>query len=365
MGSTLKPKLVFVHGIGGPREPDDELIEWKRALAGGARAANLASDISALTMDWLADCSFAYYGDLFADGEPQSVGGPDDLDDEEAAIVLGLLAEFLEEEAQRPENQGNRALARVRAQLSPEGQPQGAGGVGRHLWAMATAVVAVPGVAHVARWASASDVLRTWSQPARYLRRGDKDEERTTLDERIRDRVLECLDPARPTVVIGHSLGSVVAFEALASYEGPVPLLVTIGSPIATSGLVWPRLMPRPPATPDCVDRWLDFWDGDDVVVPRRRLADRVRPNERGVGPTPRQFESRMWWAHGATTYLGRAEVAEPVMRTLSATSAAASASTDAASTDAASAGTDAPAATNSPAGTDPSAGTAVPAAGS
>ncbi|MFQ3558765.1 alpha/beta hydrolase [Streptomyces gramineus] len=349
MESKLKPKLVFVHGIGGPRDPDEQLMEWKRALAGGARAAKLASDISALTMDWLADCSFAYYGDLFADDEPQSVGGPDDLDDEEAAIVLGLLAEFLEEEAARPENQGDRALARVRAQLSPDGQPQGVVGAGRHLWAVATAVVAVPGVAHAARWATASDVLRTWSQPARYLRRKDKDAQKTTLDERIRARVLACLDPARPTVVVGHSLGSVVAFETLASYEGPVPLLVTIGSPIATSGLVWPRLRPRPPATPDCVDRWLDFWDGDDLIVPRRKLANRVRPNERGVKPTPRQFESRMWWAHGATTYLGRAEVAEPLMRTLSAVSAA----------------TDASAGTNSPAGTDASAGTAAPAAGS
>lgn len=342
MDSTLKPKLVFVHGIGGPRGPREELVEWKRALAGGARAANLASDISALTMDWLADCSFAYYGDLFADGESQSVGGPDDLDDEEAAIVLGLLAEFLDEEAERPENQGNRALARVRAQLSPAGQPQGAGGAGRHLWAMATAVIAVPGVAQATRWVSASDVLRTWSQPARYLRRKDKDAQGTTLDERIRARVVECLDPARPTVVVGHSLGSVVALETLASYRGPVPLLVTIGSPIATSGLVWPRLRPRPPATPDCVDRWLDFWDGDDVVVPRRNLADLVRPNERGVKPMPRRFDSRMWWAHGATTYLGRAEVAEPVMRTLSAASAPATGTSAAAGKDA-SAGTTAP----------------------
>ncbi|MFI1486144.1 alpha/beta fold hydrolase [Streptomyces sp. NPDC020747] len=350
MNSTPKPKLVFVHGIGGPRVPREELMEWKRALAGGARAANLASDISALTMDWLADCSFAYYGDLFTDAEPQSVGGPDDLDDEEAAIVLGLLAEFLEEEAARPQNQGDRALARVRAQLSPDGQAQGFVGAGRHLWAMATAVVAVPGVAQVTRWASASDVLRTWSQPARYLRRKDKDKGKdgqdTTLDERIRARVLECLDPARPTVVVGHSLGSVVAFETLASYKGPVPLLVTIGSPIATSGLVWPRLRPRPPATPDCVDRWLDFWDGDDLIVPRRKLADLVRPNERGVRPTPRRFDSRMWWAHGATTYLERAEVAEPVMRTLSAASAPAG-------------GTDAGA------GTGTAAGTVAPVAGS
>ncbi|MFJ9761070.1 alpha/beta hydrolase [Streptomyces sp. NPDC101149] len=316
-----KPQLVFVHGIGDPRDPDEALTEWKRALASGARAAGLASEISALTMDWMADCSYAYYGDLFTDGESQGAGDLDSLDEEETAIVLGLLAEFLDEEAARPENRDNRALARLRAQVLPDGQAQGAGEVGRHAWAVMTAVAAVPGVAQVARWATARDVLRTWSQPARYLRRRDRASEGRTLDVRIRDRVLDCLDRERPAVVVGHSLGSVVAFEALASYNGPVPLLVTIGSPIATSGLVWPRLRPRPPATPGCVDRWLDFWDNDDVVVPRRKLADRVQPNERGVTPTPQRFDSRMWWAHGATTYLGRPEVAGPVLRTLSASS--------------------------------------------
>ncbi|MFS8200046.1 alpha/beta hydrolase [Streptomyces sp. CWNU-52B] len=321
MKSRPKPKLVFVHGIGKPFEPREKLAQWKRALAEGMRDAHLAPDISALTMDWMADCSLAYYGDLFTDGEPQGAGGPDDLDEEEAALVLGFLAEFLEEEAARPENQGDRALARLSAQLSPDGQPQGAGGAGRRLAGLLTAAAAVPGLAQVARWSTARDVLRTWSQPARYLRRGDKDDQGTTLDARIRAQVLDCLDSERPTVVVGHSLGSVVAFEALKSYQGPVPLLVTIGSPIATSGLVWPRLRPRPPATPDCVDRWLDFWDGDDVVVPRRKLADLVRPNERGVAPTPLRFDSRRWWAHGAETYLARAEVAEPVIRALRAAS--------------------------------------------
>ncbi|MFB6555834.1 alpha/beta hydrolase [Streptomyces sp. NPDC056405] len=334
MSNMPKPQLVLVHGIGDPRDPDEALTEWKRALASGARAAGLASEISALTMDWMADCSYAYYGDLFTDGESQGAGDLDSLDDEETAIVLGLLAEFLDEEATRPENRDNRALARVRAQVLPGGQSQGAGAVGRHAWAVMTAVAAVPGVAQVARWATARDVLRTWSQPARYLRRGDRDSEGRTLDTRIRDRVLDCLDRERPAVVVGHSLGSVVAFEALASYNGPVPLLVTIGSPIATSGLVWPRLRPRPPATPGCVDRWLDFWDNDDVVVPRRKLADRVQPNERGVTPTPQRFDSRMWWAHGATTYLERSEVAGPVLKTLSAASTVPNVSAETATSD-------------------------------
>ncbi|UOB14577.1 hypothetical protein MQE23_38400 [Streptomyces sp. HP-A2021] len=118
----------------------------------------------------------------------------DPLDEEETAIVLGLLAEFLDEEAARPENRDNRALARMRAQVLPDGQSQGAGEVGRQ---------------------------------------------------------------------------------------------ITIGSPIATSGLVWPRLRPRLAATPGCVDRWLDFWDNDDVVVPRQKLADRPLRARSGRRPTP------------------------------------------------------------------------------
>ncbi|GAA1139063.1 MULTISPECIES: hypothetical protein [Streptomyces violaceusniger group] len=40
------------------------------------------------------DCSYAYYGDLFTVGEGQGADAPDAIDEKEAAIVLGLLAEF-------------------------------------------------------------------------------------------------------------------------------------------------------------------------------------------------------------------------------------------------------------------------------
>ncbi|EXU68680.1 hypothetical protein Z951_07350 [Streptomyces sp. PRh5] len=308
----MKPQLVFVHGIGGPRDPNAELTAWKRALAEGFRAAGGSSDISALTMDWAADSQFAYYGDLFTDGQAQS-GDGEELDEEEETLALGILADFLDQEAARPENKDNLSLARVRAQIRPDGETQGVGAAAGHLWAVCTAVARVPGITQIARWTSAREVLGAISQPARYLRRKDEDEDGHTLDRRIRDRVLACLDPNRPAVVIGHSLGSVVALEALGEHNGPVPLFITIGSPIATPAFVWPRLRPQPPTTPECVYRWLDFWDGDDVVVPRARLADAMLPNARGVRPTPGRFDSRLLWAHSATTYLARHEIAGPV----------------------------------------------------
>lgn len=159
-------------------------------------------------MDWAADSQFAYYGDLFTDGQAQSSDG-EELDEEEETLALGFLAGFLDREAARPENKDNRSLARVRAQIRPDGETQGVGAAVGHLWAVCTAVARVAGISPIARWTSAREVLGAVSQPARYLHRKDEDKDGYTLDRRIRDRVLACLDPNRPAVVIGHSLGSV------------------------------------------------------------------------------------------------------------------------------------------------------------
>ncbi|MFD8787028.1 alpha/beta fold hydrolase [Kitasatospora sp. NPDC059599] len=313
----VKPRLVFVHGIGGLRDPQQELAEWKRELAEGARKAGYASEISALTMDWSADSAFAYYGDLFDTGEAQGVGSTDEFDEEQAELMLDLLGDLLDDLAGLSEQRGNQRLARVRAQVRADGQGQGVGAAGRHLSGVIAAVAAVPGLSWGAQRLSAGRLLRVLTQPGRYLRRAEPDATGRTLDRRVRERVLQHLDPTRPAIVVAHSLGTVVALEALAEYNGPVRLLVTIGSPIATRGVVWPRLVPQPPATPESVSAWTDFWDSDDIVVPRRTLANLVKPNTAGVLPVPHPLESATLWSHSASTYLRREEVARPVMKAL------------------------------------------------
>ncbi|NEE39284.1 hypothetical protein G3M53_79540, partial [Streptomyces sp. SID7982] len=99
------------------------------------------------------------------------------------------------------------------------------------------------------------------------------------LDARIRERVLSGLDPSRPLIVVSHSLGTVVAYEALHSYGGRVPLWITLGSPLAMGALVLQRLVPRPPRTPPGVESWLNFWDRDDIVVARPRVERWMEPN--------------------------------------------------------------------------------------
>ena len=92
-----------------------------------------------------------------------------------------------------------------------------------------------------------------------------------TPKARIIDAVAEVIDGA--DVVIAHSLGSVVAYETLWKYRLEVPLLVTVGSPLAFPQGVFPRLTPAPVdglgARPPAVGQWSNLADhGDIVAVP-------------------------------------------------------------------------------------------------
>ncbi|MFI7121946.1 alpha/beta fold hydrolase [Amycolatopsis sp. NPDC049868] len=90
-----------------------------------------------------------------------------------------------------------------------------------------------------------------------------------------RTRVTGLLAEARPIVVVGHSLGSVLAYEAL--WRMPdldVELLITLGSPLGLPDVIFDRLDPVPDKgkgrRPPCVRRWVNIADpGDIVAIPR------------------------------------------------------------------------------------------------
>ncbi|MFT4137295.1 hypothetical protein [Microbacterium sp.] len=84
----------------------------------------------------------------------------------------------------------------------------------------------------------------------------------------------EVIRAQQPRVVVAHSLGSVVAYETLwAEPDLDVPLLVTVGSPLALTNAFYDSFVPpaaiahtRPPG----VQRWVNFADvGDLVAVPK------------------------------------------------------------------------------------------------
>ena len=82
------------------------------------------------------------------------------------------------------------------------------------------------------------------------------------------------------TLVIAHSLGSVVTYETLHAYpQLHVEHLITLGSPLALPHAVFDRLQPAPRprgARPANTARWTNIADiGDVVAVPPRGVRDR------------------------------------------------------------------------------------------
>ncbi|MET7378738.1 serine peptidase [Streptomyces sp. NPDC005526] len=104
---------------------------------------------------------------------------------------------------------------------------------------------------------------------AAYLRPG-ANEARTKACRHVARTISE----ERPRVVVAHSLGSVVAYEALWTIpDVPIDLLLTLGSPLGMPRVVFDRLTPSPASRgqrPPGVRRWVNIVDpGDVVAIPR------------------------------------------------------------------------------------------------
>ncbi|RZL96821.1 MAG: alpha/beta hydrolase [Variovorax sp.] len=88
------------------------------------------------------------------------------------------------------------------------------------------------------------------------------------IRDKIEQGVRMAMLPGVPTVVVSHSLGTVVAFNLLRR-EGrqqgwQVPLLVTVGSPLGARAI---RSALSPIEYPDCVGHWFNAMDERDVVA--------------------------------------------------------------------------------------------------
>lgn len=95
------------------------------------------------------------------------------------------------------------------------------------------------------------------------------------LRSRIRSAVADAITDDT-TVVVAHSLGSVVAYEVLCAVPGPASQsLVTLGSPLGLPNLVFDRLQPEPRPRgngvrghwPGSVRAWTNIADAGDVVA--------------------------------------------------------------------------------------------------
>ncbi|WP_206301449.1 hypothetical protein [Streptomyces sp. V2] len=242
--------VVVVHGVGqqylGPRSLHTGIAA---ALADGVALAGGPP----LTAD---DVGVAFYGHRFRPpgrfkGEP-ALTHRDVTDPLERTLLMEWWREAARLEPERvPAPDGETATKAITPQT-----------VQRALYALART-----------RFAGRSGdrfLLGVLRQVSRYF---TEPELRTRVRESVADAVA---DDTR--VLVGHSLGSVVAYEALCEHpEWPVRTLVTIGSPLGIPTIVFDRLTPAPSegrgTWPAGVRGWTNLCDRYDVVALRKRLA--------------------------------------------------------------------------------------------
>ncbi|SDE08984.1 hypothetical protein [Glycomyces harbinensis] len=231
-------RIVGVHGIGNylPEPPvlaaQVKTREWAAALAGSPFRRSSEPD---------ADVRVAYYADLLQ--PPGRQGGPE-LDQDAESMFLEFLKDWIPEGAQ-----------------------------GSSTWLLRLAASRLADAVALSPAAAFGFLSAFFPEVAAFLRV----EGAFTPKHHVLARVASELAGAE--VVIAHSLGSVVAYEALWKYGIEVPLLVTLGSPLAMP-TVFGRLTPAPVgalgARPPGVGRWVNIADrGDLVAVPPGGMSKR------------------------------------------------------------------------------------------
>jgi hypothetical protein len=242
-------RILGVHGVGNhrpgatPAEGRSQLATvWERSLGRGAFGPSMPK----------CDLMVAYYADLLR--EPGEQGGG------EASL----------------ERLGPRAEALVRAWLDEQGLPEEVP-QGYATWPLRQALGWIAARDRLVPALVEAFVARFFCEVATYL--GEGREGGSGRRAAARAAVSALLEEHEPRVVVAHSLGSVVAYEALWAHDGaPVELLVTLGSPLALPHAVFPRLDPAPVgergARPPSVRRWVNIADaGDLVAIPQGGVA--------------------------------------------------------------------------------------------
>lgn len=133
-----------------------------------------------------------------------------------------------------------------------------------------------------------------------------------TVRARVQQEVAAVVGPDT-RVLVGHSLGSVVAYEALCAHpEWPVRTLVTLGSPLGAPGTVFERLRPAPEAGrgawPGGVLSWTNLCARGDMVALAKQLAPRFGAGH-GTEPYVRDVLLDNGWAtHDLVRHLTASE---------------------------------------------------------
>lgn len=280
-------KILGIHGIAQQYKGGPQLSNlWVLAIRGGLEAAGHRETADRLGAD---EMRVAYFGDLF---RPKG-------------SMAGSEAPYIATDLRPgPERDLLETWYLQTVEHAPElGTPEGSMGVGEVVQVMLDRLLQSKTFAGVAKRA----MIGNLKQVTAFLN-----------DVEIKERVLERVATevmAETQVVIGHSLGSVVAYEYLIRFAPPqVQLLITIGSPLGTPNLVFERLTPAPSngasGWPGKVSKWVNIADKNDTVALRKQLAP-LFPSPEGIPRVEDHLVDNGDDPHGIEPYLTSRQVGQ------------------------------------------------------
>ncbi len=298
-------QLVLIHGRSQQNKDSIALkAEWLDALDEGLGKSGLTLPIPE------PDVRFPYYGDtliqmvegLSADNAADVVVRGDGASDDEARFTKAVLEEMRQQAGITDEQ-----LAEAVGQEVVDRGPQNWGWVQGILKAFDR---------FVPHGSGASIALLT-KDVYKYLKNPG-------IQAEIDEGVCQAFKPGVETVVVSHSLGTVVAYNVLRR-EGhkrgwKVPLFITVGSPLAVTEIRKTVSGMGPLRCPECAGGWFNAMDERDVVslYPLNTRAFPLDPANPAI-ENKTDVKNRTDNRHGISGYLDDKEVARRIHAALTA----------------------------------------------
>jgi len=288
--------IVGVHGIAQQYKSEVGMArEWHDSLLGGLRLAAREQGRNVSHLEGRATFAMAFYGDVFrrrVKGEdPAPVLQVEDLNDEERGTLVLLWEAVAAVDPEVPS-----------PIVASKSGPQSTAAAQRALLALCRSRYFGP--------AAARCLPGRLRQASRYF---------AELDVRLAARrAVEREVSVDTTLLIGHSLGSVVAYEALCAHpEWNIRVFITLGSPLGIPSVVYDRLWPEPSLTgraawPGSVKTWFNVADQRDPAALVKDLNGRF-----GDGAVTDLLIDNGPTAHDVVPYLTAVETGRAVLAAL------------------------------------------------
>jgi hypothetical protein len=248
----MSRQLVFVHGRAQEKKDSIALkAEWIEALNDGLAKSKLTLPIAE------KDVRFPFYGDTLydmvdgksAESAAEIIVRGQQSDAEERAFVQAVL-----EEIRKKRGITEDQLMAIAGEEVVKRGPLN--------WEWVQTILRA--IDRYVPYGSGASIALATYDVYQYLKNSN-------IRKVIDDGVSAAIKPGLETVVVSHSLGTVVAYNVLQQrgklVGWKVPLFVTVGSPLAVTEIRKTLKFIAPTRCPECATKWFNAMDDRDVVA--------------------------------------------------------------------------------------------------